>query len=169
MKKQIFVLLIAAMLAGPVPGFAMKGMDHSDQSKQMTMEQGGTKVMDHGQKMAHDGMAMIMLQDEEVDGVMASGHLMDVKEKMAEHGMVMTHHLMIGFMNTEGEGIEKGQVAVKVESPDGKISPALKMMGMDGQFGSDVTLDQQGMYHFKIGTKLADGKKRMYHMHYEVK
>jgi hypothetical protein len=42
-------------------------------------------------------------------------------------------------------------------------------MGMDGHFGADIVLDKKGMYHFKIGTKLADGKKRTYHQHFENK
>lgn len=148
MKKQLFVVMLAVLLLLPAGAMAMKGMEHDSMSM---------------------GAGNIMLQDVEIDGVMASGHLMDVKAKMAEHGMATTHHLMVGFMNTDGEPIIKGQVAVKIESPDGKLSKANKMMAMDGQFGADVTLDQKGMYKFKIGTKLADGKKRMYHMYLENK
>jgi hypothetical protein len=110
---------------------------------------------------------MMMMQDEEVDGVMGSAHMMDVKEKMAEHGMSMTHHIMVSFMDTEGNPIEKGSAAVKIESPDEKVSKPIMMMGMDGAFGADITLDQKGMYHFKVGTKLADGKKRTFHFHFE--
>lgn len=188
MKKSIITLLVTVLLI-PAGAMAMSHGEHGksmdmDHGKEMAMEKGKKAGMDHGKKTGHDmdkmdhgkmdhgsGMAMggdmIMLQDVEVDGVMASGHLMDVKEKMAEHGMSMTHHFMIGFMNSEGEGIDKGQVAVKVESPDGKVSKANKLMGMDGQFGADVTLDQKGMYKFMVGTKLSDGKKRMFHMHYK--
>jgi hypothetical protein len=92
---------------------------------------------------------------------------MDTKKQMAEHGMSMTHHLMVGFMTTAGKSIETGQVAIKVESPDGKISEANRMMGMDGQFGADVTLDQKGAYMLMIGTKLADGQQRMFHLSFE--
>ena len=110
---------------------------------------------------------MIMLHDQEVDGVVGAAHLMDVKAKMAEHGMKMTHHFMVGFMDTEKKGIPTGQVAVKVQSPDGKVSKAIKMMGMSGQFGVDVTLDQMGTYQFMVGTKLADGKKRTFTFDYK--
>ncbi len=195
MKKQIIILMLLLMV--PVGVMAMSHEDHGkkmdmDHGKEMAMEKGKEMGMDHGEKMGHDmsdmdhgkkmdmdhgkmehgsGMAMggdmIMLQDVEVDGVMAAGHLMDVKEKMAEHGMTMTHHIMVGFMNEEGDAVDEGQVAVKVEAPDGSVSKATKMMVMKGQFGADVTLDQKGKYKFMIGTKLADGKKRMFDMHYE--
>lgn len=127
-----------------------------------------TMAMQHGG--GHSGMAMggkmIMLQDVEVDGVMASGHMLDVKEKMAKHGMSQTHHFMVGFMNGEGEGISEGQVALKIEAPDGGVSKPIRLMAMSGAFGSDITLDQKGMYKFIVGTKLADGKKRSFAMQY---
>ena len=172
MKKQLFVMMMAVLLTVPAGAMAMKGMDHGSMEK---MDHGDMKKMDHGdmKKMDHGDMKMgkdmVMLPDVEVDGVMASTHLMDTKEKMAAHGMTMTHHIMVAFMDSEGTSLEKGQVAVKVESPDGKISKANKMMAMKGQFGADVTLDQKGTYRFMVGTKLADGKKRMFHMDYEVK
>lgn len=169
MKKQLIGLMVMVTLMVPAGAMAMKGMDHGSMEK----TDHGSMNMDHGKKMDHGGMAMggdmIMLQDVEVDGVMASGHLMDTSAKMAEHGMSMTHHIMVGFMNSEGEGIDQGQVAVKVKGPDGQVSNANRMMGMDGQFGADITLDKKGMYTFMVGTKLADGKKRMFHLHYENK
>ena len=64
---------------------------------------------------------------------------------------------MVGFMDSEGEGIEEGKVAVKIEYPDGKVSKPIKLMGMDRSFGADVVLDQKGKYNFMLGTKLADG------------
>ncbi|NOY12613.1 MAG: hypothetical protein GXP51_02660 [Deltaproteobacteria bacterium] len=156
MKKQIFVLMMVALLMIPAAVMAMKMMD-GDMSK---MSRGSSMPM---------GSNMVMLQGSKVDGITASAHLMDVKAKMAENGMSTTHHLMVGFTTDAGEKVSKGQVAVKIEAPDGKVSSAKKMMGMGGQFGVDLTLDQKGSYHFKIGTKLADGKKRVFHMHYENK
>jgi len=170
MKKQMLVMMIVAAMMIPTGAIAMKGMDHADHAAKESKSQ-DMKGMDHGKKMDHDSMKMdgkmIMLQDHEVDGMMGSAHMMDVKEKMAEHGMSMTHHIMVGFMDTEGNPVDKGSAAVKIESPDGTVSKPVKMMGMDGSFGADITLDQKGMYHFKVGTKLADGQKRTFHFHYE--
>ncbi|MFK5927086.1 MAG: hypothetical protein QM483_10690 [Desulfuromusa sp.] len=152
MKKQIFVFMMVALLMVSSGAMAMKSMDHGKMNQGEGMSMGGN---------------MIMLDDSKVDGVTGSGHLMDVRVKMSEHGMSETHHFMIGFMDEAKKMVSKGQVAVKIESPDGKVSHPIKMMGMNGQFGADITLDQPGIYHFKVGTKLADGTKRMFHMHYD--
>lgn len=164
MKKQVFVLMMVVLLMAPVGAMAMKGMDHGDSGKNESMDH-DMKNMDHGSMDM--GGKMIMLGDVEVDGVMGSAHLMDVKEKMAKHGMDMTHHIMINFMDTEGNPVEKGSAAVKVEDPQKKEGKAMKMMGMKGGFGVDLKLDQKGMYNFKVGTKLADGQKRTFQFHFE--
>jgi len=152
MKKQIFTFLVIALLTVSTGAMAMKSMDHSKMSSEEGMSMGGN---------------MIMLEDSKVDGVTGSGHLMDVRVKMAEHGMSETHHFMIGFMDEAKKMVSKGQVAVKIESPDGKVSHPIKMMDMNGQFGADITLDQPGMYHFKVGTKFSDGNTRVFHMQYD--
>lgn len=152
MKKWIFIVLIAMVLMVANTTMAMKSMDHSKMGHDSSMAMGGDTIM---------------LQDTEVDGIVASAHLMNVKEKMAGHGMSTTHHFMVGFMDEAKKMVSTGQVALKVEAPDGKVSKPNKLMGMSGQFGTDITLDQQGMYHFMVGTKLADGNKRMFHMHYD--
>lgn len=149
MKKQLISLVIVAALMVPAGVLAMKDMDHDSMT---------------GMNMGGD---MIMLKDQTVDGVVGSAHLMDVKEKMAEHGMKMTHHIMVAFMDDSKQMLDKGQVAVKVQSPDGKLGKAMKMMGMSGAFGVDITLDQKGTYQFMVGTKLPDGKKRTFHFTYD--
>ena len=154
MKTRILTMLalfFLFMAAVPMHVMAMKSMDHGN------MSQGGGMAM---------GGSMIMLEDTETDGVTASGHLMDIRVKMAEHGMKTTHHFMVGFTDSMNMAIDNGQVAVKIEAPDGTVSAPINMMGMSGQFGADVTLDQPGTYHFRIGTKLADGTKRMFNMSY---
>ena len=152
MKKQVFILILVAIMVIPISAMAMKKMDHSKMGQGAGMAMGGN---------------MIMLEDTKVDGVTASTHLMDIKAKMAEHGMSMTHHFMVGFMNEAKKMIGQGQVAIKIESPDGKVSKPIKLMGMNGQFGTDITLEQKGLYHFKVGTKFPDGNKRTFHMHYD--
>ena len=147
MKKELLTLMIITALAAPTGVLAMKEMNHDSMSEPSGMEMGGE---------------MIMLHDQEVDEVVGSAHLMDVKAKMAEHGMSKTHHIMVAFMDDDKKQITKGQVAVKVKAPDGTVGKATKLMSMSGQFGVDITLDQTGTYQFIIGTKLADGKKRTF-------
>ena len=157
MKKQTFILVLVAIMMIPASTMAMKSMDH--------------RSMDHSKTSQGEGMSMggdtVMLEVSKVDGVTASAHMMDIRIKMAEHGMSMTHHFMVGFMNEAKTMVSRGQIALKIESPDGKVSNPIKLMGMNGQFGADITLDQQGMYHFKVGTKFPDGNKRTFHMHYD--
>jgi hypothetical protein len=143
MKKLLILVLMALII--PASAMAMKGMEHD------------SKKMDHG-SMGMDGV--VLLQDEVVDGVKASAHLMDMKGGGQ----------MIMVMFTEAEGgkmITKGRVAVKIESPDEKIGDPKKMKKSKGMFGTGVKFDQKGMYHFKVGTKLADGEKRTFHFHHE--
>lgn len=169
--KQVMSMLMFLMLL--VPGAAL-AMDHS----KMDMDHGKKAMdhnkmeMDHGKKamagMSHDMADMMMLDSEEVDGVKAMFHLSDVKAAMAKAGQPFTHHLMVNFVDSKtGKAIEKGRVAVKVTTPADVKEKAKMLMGMEGGFGVDLILDQAGMYHFKIGTKLADGKKREFHPHHE--
>ena len=144
MKKLIILALMALLI--PATGMAMKGMDHD------------SKKMDHG-SMGMEGV--VMLQDEVIDGVKASAHLMDMDGGMGQMLMVM-------FTEEEGgKMITKGKVAVKIESPDEKIGDPMKMKKSKGMFGTGVKFEQKGMYHFKVGTKLADGEKRTFHFHHE--
>ncbi|WP_051689944.1 hypothetical protein [Pelobacter seleniigenes] len=158
MNKRMLTMvtvLIFSVVALPLSALAMKDMNHGSDMK-----------MTGGMAMSDD---MIMLHGDEVDGVTVTAHLMDVKKAMAEHGIAMTHHLMAGFKDASGNPVTGGQAAVKIEKPDGSISGPFSMMAMDGEFGADVNLDQPGMYRFIVGTKLADGQKRTFHLQHELK
>jgi hypothetical protein len=75
---------------------------------------------------------------------------------------------MVAFVDAAGKPVTEGTVAVKIKNPAGKEGKAIKLMGMEGHFGADIVLPEKGEYHFKVGTKLADGKKREYHFHSTV-
>ncbi|ALC16645.1 hypothetical protein DSOUD_1873 [Desulfuromonas soudanensis] len=124
--------------------------------------------------MNHSGMAMtgdmIMLGDDSEEGVKAMAHLKDVQEAMAKMGMAQTHHFMVMFMDAEsGKPIEAGTVAVKIKGPSGSEGEPVKLMGMQGHFGADIALAKKGEYKFKLGTKLADGKKRQFEFEFTLK
>lgn len=168
MKKHILTLVAIALLIVPVSCFA--GGDHGEHAQPAAHDM---EKMKHGDshETDHPGMStegkMYMLGVHEVDGVKGMAHLNDVRKQMAAHGMQQTHHIMIAFEDVaSGAAIDSGEVAVKIEDPDENISAAIPLIGMEGHFGVDVTLDKKGMYHFKFGTKLADGKKRMFHQHF---
>ena len=150
-----FVFLASIPLTS---SFAMQGMNNPATPDAMA----GMEM-----SMAATG-ADIKLNSDTQEGVKAMGHLKDIKEAMAEHGGKQTHHFMVRF-STEDEGIQiaAGLAAVKIVDPEGnKINP-LKMMGMEGSFGVDVELTKKGKYTFEVGTKLDDGKKRVFRVHYE--
>jgi len=183
MKKLILISVLFAFVLSPVFVLAMdhskmKDMDHSkmedmDHDKKKEMEH---NTMDHSKMegMDHSGMAMdgdmVMLGTLVVDGVKASAHVKNVGKAMAKMGMKQTHHLMVNFVSVEkGAPIAKGKVAVKIKNPDESEAKPVKLMGMDGHFGADLVLQEKGVYHLYVGTKLEDGVKRQFHFHTEVK
>jgi hypothetical protein len=162
MKKVNALLAALFLLSLPLAAGAMEGMKHDKMEK---MEHGSMEGMKHeGMKME----GMIMLGEETEEGVKAMAHLNDVKEAMAKMGMKETHHFMVAFVDAAGKPVTEGTVAVKIKNPAGKEGNAIKLMGMEGHFGADIVLPEKGEYHFKVGTKLADGQKREYHFHHTV-
>jgi len=109
---------------------------------------------------------MMMLGEASEDGVSAMGHVKayDSKamESMAKMGMSATHHFMVFFKDQQtGKAVTEGTVAVKVESDDHEGKP-VKLMQMGEGFGADIAVPQGHEAKLKIGTKLADGKKRQF-------
>ena len=154
-KRLALFLLLSTPFVAPAAA-----MDHD-------MKAGGMV----GMEMAEKGgpAKMVMLRGEIRAGVSISGHLIDIRQAMAENGMPQTHHLMVSFTGPDGKPISEGRCAVKVIAPDGSSSKALKMMAMGSGFGSDVTLAEKGDYRFEVGTKLADGVKRVFTIPYRYR
>jgi len=171
--KNMRTIVISLVLLVALP-LVVQAMSHGDG----TASDMDHNKMDHSKmddsKMDHGSMSMsgdmIMLGNSVEDGVKAMAHLKDVKAAMAKMGMDTTHHLMVMFEDeASGKPIESGAAAVKIKGPDGKERDAIKLMGMQGHFGVDVELTTPGEYHFMVGTKLADGKKRQFEFEYKLK
>lgn len=145
MKKYLVATLAALTLATPLT-FAWAETEH-DMSA-METENNGT----------------IMLNTVQQDGVSAMAHLYDVSEAMAKHGMKETHHMMVMFSDTkDAKPITTGTVAVKItDLATGSTCEPKKMMIMGDGFGTDITMATPGTYTFEVGTKLADGKRRVF-------
>ncbi len=162
--RTVCLLAFLVAVAISLPAFAadsghgnMKGMDH-----------GSMKGMDHDKMMSQEGM--MMLGDDTEEDVKGRAHLNDVGEAMKKMGMSETHHFMILFEDIKtGKAITEGQAAVKITGPDGKTSKPIMLMGMEGHFGSDITLTQKGEYKFEVGTKLPDGQKRQFEFEQTLK
>ncbi len=127
----------------------------------------GGSAMDGMRMAAATNGTMIMLKGATVDGVNAMPHLKDIAAAMAKHGSSKTHHLMVKFTAADNDRImSNGKAAVKVIGPDGTVSSPVMMMHMEGSFGADLELPAPGNYTFEVGTKLDDGKKRVFRFHY---
>lgn len=159
-RLNIVTFLLVFMIFVPLTVFAMSHQEHSDMKDAGHKEHGG---------MSSDG-SMMIVGSMVSKGVKGMAHLKDVSAAMAEMGMKSTHHFMIAFIDeTTGEQIDTGSVALKITNPDAKVGDPIPLIGMDGHFGADVTLDMKGEYHFRLGTKLADGTKRKYHFHHVIR
>lgn len=180
-KLKSIAIVWVALLCFPLTVTATDGHDHGSQGHEKTsaeIQPGGMKHDDHGKTHdMHDGHAgtavsngaMMIVGSMVSKGVKGMAHLKDVSETAARMGMTTTHHFMITFVDeATGEKIEKGAVALKITNPDAKVGETIELVGMDGHFGADVVLDMKGEYHFRLGTKLADGVKRKYHFHQVV-
>lgn len=170
MKKH-WLCLLAVTLLGSAPLTVAAMDDHENHGTKTSTKQDAHAGHDHKN---HSGMEMdgdtLMLGEQIVEGVEAMAHLKDVKAAMAKVGMAHTHHLMVEFYQVpNGEPMEQGLAAVKIIDPAGKESGPLTLVGMDGHFGADLALSAKGEYLFKIGTKLADGKKRQYEFKFSAK
>jgi hypothetical protein len=155
------VLSVVLFAAAPLP---LQAMNHEQ-------EQSDMKKMDHS-KMDHGGMTGMQglgecLRDEVQSRAEIKAYGADAVASMAKMGMDGTHHLMVYFNDMSGGEIVDGTVAVRVKGPDGKPSAPVKLMGMGKGFGSDIVLKGKGEFELEIGTKLKDGKKRVFEYSYE--
>jgi hypothetical protein len=169
MKKTLVKILVAMFVISMPMGAMAASHGHGDHGKKATEDKKGHEGHGHGSHDMQDGM--VMLGDEVKEDVKGAAHLKDVGAAMAKLGKKENFHFMIMFMDTKtGKPIEEGTVAVKITDPSGKETGApVELAGMDGHFGADLALTEKGEYHFKVGSKLPDGKKRQYHFHYTVK
>jgi len=174
-RLKTTITLCLVFLSIPFAAMAMDSHEHGNQGHEKAPETDHHKDMmksnqDHGMQNKHEKMAsdgsMLVVGTMTSKGVKGMAHLKDVSKTMADMGMPTTHHFMIAFVDEEtGAQVESGTVALKITNPDAKVSETIELVGMAGHFGADVTLDMAGEYHFRLGTKLSDGKKRKYHFH----
>jgi hypothetical protein len=171
MKTLTAITVFFALLSVPLVVAASGQHEHGSHDQTETADSMHHSDADPGMQKEHDGMSsdgsMFIVGSMTSKGVKGMAHLKDVSETMAKMGMKTTHHFMIAFVDeATGEQIEDGTVALKITNPDAKVGEAIELIGMQGHFGADITLDMEGEYHFRLGTKLVDGVKRKYHFHH---
>lgn len=155
MKRLLLTLAVILAIAAPL---AAAEKDHSGHGMNYGNHKPGNA--DH---------------QEVVDGVKATFNVNTMKEAMKAMGMEMpqgvkeTHHISVSFNDIKtGKPIEKGEVKVKVQSPD-KVEQTRDLAGMHGHFGADFELAKKGKYGVMCRFKLPDGKVRSSKFWYTVK
>ena len=156
MKKLVLAIAAALTLSAPL-AFAA-GDDHAG----------------HGMNFLGN-KSPANAHQEVVDGVKATFRVQTMKDAMKEMGMEMpkgvkeTHHIRVSFNDMKtGKAVEKGEVKIKVQSPD-KSDETKDLTGMHGHFGADFSLAKKGKYGIMCKFKLPDGKVRTAKFWYEVK
>lgn len=165
--KKLTITLISVLALAATPALAMKHEHGSHGDQGSHGQKHGSGHSDHAGMMKDAGTAM--LGEQTVEGIKAMSHVKDVQAAMAKVGLKETHHYMVNFVGKDGKAVTEGTVAVKIKGPAGKESDPIALMGMQGHFGADVVLAEKGIYEFKVGSKLPDGKVRQYEFKYEVK
>jgi hypothetical protein len=172
-KKSVFYTAIILQLF--FCGTVAWGMNHEKLHDMKTHDMKSHDMKGHDMEPdKHSGMmmgeSMVMLGQAEIKGINGMAHLSDVSKQMATMGRNETNHFMMMFSDVKtGQPIDKGVAALKVQTPTGETLAPVKLIGMDGHFGADITLKEKGEYHFLVGTKFADGQKRQYDFQYIAK
>ncbi len=171
--KHLLLTVCTAVVLLATPALAL-AMHHNQGDHQGHAASAGDSSHNSAMSKAHAGMSadgeMMMLESVSVGGVTGMGHIKDVSAAMAKMGMPATHHFMLMLHDDKNDkSIETGVVAVKIKGPDGQVSDPIKLVGMDGHFGADVSLPAKGAYVFTVGSRLDDGQTRTFAFNFDYK
>jgi hypothetical protein len=161
--RNLLTLVLAVVMLCAAP-LTLRAMSHDH--KQSDMKNMDHAQMDHGSMTGMQSLGECV-RDEVQSRADIKAYGADAVASMAKMGMDGTHHLMVYFSDKSGGEITDGVVAVRIKGPDGKQSAPVKLMGMGKGFGGDIVLKAKGEYELEVGTKLQDGKKRVFEYSYE--
>jgi hypothetical protein len=86
---------------------------------------------------------------------------LDLEQSLAQNSRYFL--LSLEFIKTAtGESLLAGQAAVRVFSANNRVTQTVRLEPQEGQWTAKVLLDTRGESLIKIGSKLSDGKKRIY-------
>ena len=160
----VFLLASVTATAGDKGHGAMPGM-----SGEKTMEGHGAMSGMHDESKM-EGHGMMKMGDKVFEGKVgpwqAEARLVDMKAQMQKSKvsekmmakMKNTHHLMVSLTDPGSKKqVTEGKGTVTVTGSDMK-QVKYDLMGMQGHFGADVTLDTPGKYKFVLDIE-SGGKK----------
>ncbi len=85
----------------------------------------------------------------------------------AGHGGPHSYLLSVSFVESEtGTLLLEGQVAARMSSEDRRIAGTLRLEPQENNWSGLLTLPAEGETLIRIGSKLSDGKKRIYRFFY---
>ncbi len=91
--------------------------------------------------------------------------LLDISEPL--DGNLRHFLISVFFIETKtGQELLEGQVAARIFTPDKRIAKTVRLEPREFQWSGVLVLPSEGETMIKIGTKLADGKKRIYRFFY---
>ena len=170
----VFLACGAPAIAGDKGHGSMPGM-----SEEKHMEGHGSMSGMHGESKM-EGHGMMKMGDKVFEGKVgpwqAEARLVDMKAQMEKAKvsekmkakMKNTHHLMVSLTDPgTKKPVTEGKGTVTVIGPD-KKEAKYDLMGMQGHFGSDMTLDKTGKYSFEVSIE-SGGKKGTAAFSYTIK
>jgi hypothetical protein len=181
MKQMAILGVLLVILAVSVPAVAgekghgeMQGMFAAHHMK----DHGSMSGM-HGESKT-EGHGMMKMGDKVFEGKAGpwkvEARLVDMKAQMAKSKvsekmmakMKHTHHVMFSLEDPEAKKlVTEGKGTVTVTGPD-KKEAKYDLVGMQGHFGADITLDEAGKYGFSAEIE-SGGKKGTASFHHTIK
>ena len=132
----------------------------------------------HGESKM-EGHGMMSMGDKVFEGKAGpwkvEARLVDMKAQMAKSKvsekmmakMKHTHHLAFSLEDADAKHVTEGKGTVTVTGPDTKEAK-YDLMGMQGHFGADITLNKPGEYAFDVDIE-SGGKKGTSTFHHTIK
>jgi hypothetical protein len=124
-----------------VPSFAADtSHNHNASTDHSGHEQHGTD--------ANKGATDKYFHQTHIDGYHFSYELIDMREKLKNQKIQVTHHLML-IIAKDGSAVEPQKAGFLITAPDGTKQQAMAMT-MGGGAGANIDLSQKGEYAIKV-------------------
>ena len=108
----------------------------------------------------------VVLGQDSYRGVSAAAKL---RKLPATDGRSETYLLTVRFDETKsGRQIQQGDVAAKIIAPNGSVGVPVRLLPEGGVFQTIIVLAREGESMIRIGSKLNDGKKRIYRFFFQA-
>ena len=151
------VFLFIVFLFVPVPVMAANSAQPENQSQSVDLSRLNVTVIDLGQDLRRGVVARVQLQPQ------AALDLSEPAEKNLYH-----YKVIVSFTDKKtGENLLKGQAAARIFA-DKYATSTVRLEPQTAEWTGFVLLPTEEEVMIKIGSKLADGKKRIYRFFFQA-